>query len=118
LFVQRREYQFSFDLYSSNLCNKNLRNSLSTLVAYFSYYNPGGQSTPEFETLISKANSVQNQEERAQLYSELNEIQAEEVINLIPIVSIPVIYSMDKQVKGFEPNGFGKSVFSNIWIEQ
>ncbi|SEN03605.1 peptide/nickel transport system substrate-binding protein [Mesobacillus persicus] len=83
-----------------------------------SYLNPGKHSTPEIESLISKAASIYDNEERAELYKEISrKALLEEAIG-IPLVYEPMTSAMTQKVKGFEPNLMGKAIFSSIWVEE
>ncbi len=84
-----------------------------------SFFNAGEQTTPEFDELIVAANSTNDQEERAELYHEINRMQAlDEVVNIIPVMSVPIIYALNENVHGFAANGLGKSNFNSVWIEE
>lgn len=84
-----------------------------------SFFNAGNQTTPEFDKLILEANSIQDQDERAKIYHEINRMQAlDEVVNIIPVMSTPIIYAMNEKVHGFEPNGLGKSNYNSVWKEK
>jgi len=84
-----------------------------------SFFNAGDQSTEELDNLILQANSTNDQAERAKIYHKIDRIIAlDEVVNNIPVMSVPIIYGLDKKVHGFEPNGLGKSNYNSLWIEQ
>lgn len=83
-----------------------------------SYLNPGKYSTPEIESLISKAASTYDQEERAELYKEISKKALLEEAIGIPLVYEPMTSAMNHKVKGFEPNLMGKPIFSSIWMEE
>ncbi len=108
-----------FEAFSSGVAGKSDPHLLLEIwVAKDSFYNAGNHTTPELDKLIAEANATYDQTERGKLYSEINRIQSEEVINLLPVVSTPVIYAMNEKVKGFEPNGLVKSYFPSIWLEK
>ncbi len=92
--------------------------TINQLFSKDSFYNPGGYSTSEIESLISKAASTYDQDERATLYKEINEKAILEEAMIIPIIFEPVVSAMNQQVQGFEPNMMGKPVFSSIWLDQ
>lgn len=83
-----------------------------------SYLNPGKYSTPEIESLISKAASTYDNEERAELYKEISKKALLEEAIGIPLVFEPMISAMNQKVKGFEPNLMGKAIYSSIWVEE
>lgn len=83
-----------------------------------SFYNTGGHSTTEIESLIAEAAATYDQEKRAELYKEISKKAILEEAIAIPILFEPRISAMNKKVGGFEPNMQGKPVFSTIWMEQ
>lgn len=83
-----------------------------------SFYNTGGQTTPEIETLINEAALTYDQDKRGELYKEINEQALLEEAMTIPIIIEPVVTAMDQKVKGFEPSVLGKPIFSTMWVEE
>ncbi|MCA1026663.1 ABC transporter substrate-binding protein [Cytobacillus kochii] len=81
------------------------------------YYNAGGETTEIREELITKAASAYNQEDRAALYKEINEVAIHDDAMTIPIMFVPSIGVMSPQVKGFEGTLLGKPKFSFLWLE-
>ncbi|WP_087972419.1 ABC transporter substrate-binding protein [Oceanobacillus rekensis] len=92
--------------------------TINYLFASDSFYNVGGHSTEEIESLISQAASNYNQEERAELYKKINQKAVLEEAIMIPLFFELVTDAMNPSIKGYEPNMLGKPVFSTIWKEQ
>lgn len=83
-----------------------------------SFFNPGGYSTDEIESLITEAASTYDQAERAELYKKISEVGLLEEAMFIPLFFEPMTAAMNHSIKGFEPNLIGKPMFSTIWKEQ
>ncbi|PWA11813.1 ABC transporter substrate-binding protein [Pueribacillus theae] len=92
--------------------------TIKNLFARDSFYNAGGHSTDEIESLISEAAGTYEQEGRAKLYSEISQKALLEEAIMIPIFFEPRAAAMNQSIKGYEPNLLGKPIFSTIWKEQ
>lgn len=92
--------------------------TINYLFSKDSFFNTGGYSTPEIESLISEAASTYELDERAELYKKISRKAVLEEAIAIPVIFEPVTSAMNQKVKGFEPNRLGKPIFSNIWIEE
>jgi len=82
-----------------------------------SFYHVG-ESTEEIMKLISTAGSTYDQNDRADLYKEINKKALLEEGLTVPLIYPPEITVMKKEIKGFEPNLLGKPIFSTIKVEK
>ncbi|MCH6266325.1 ABC transporter substrate-binding protein [Bacillus sp. FJAT-50051] len=94
---------------------------LSLLNLYYgksSYYNPGRNNNPEFESLIQQAAGKSDNTERNKLLAEATVKIMQEDAAAIPLFFEPMIVAMSDKVKGYEPHQYGKPRFPFLWLEK
>ncbi|BCJ85517.1 ABC transporter substrate-binding protein [Effusibacillus dendaii] len=81
------------------------------------FYNAGGYTVPEKESLISQAAQETDQVKRAKLYDQINKIAIVQEAMDIPILFLKQTGAMNSHVKGFEPTALGKPRFAFLRLE-
>lgn len=105
-------------LYSAWTGRPDPQMTINYLFSKDSFFNTGGYSTEEIESLISEAASSYDQAERIKLYKEISKQALLEEAIAIPVIFEPITSAMNEKVKGFEPNMIGKPIYSNIWMDE
>jgi peptide/nickel transport system substrate-binding protein len=84
--------------------------------------NMPGYKDPKVEELIIKAAATYDRRERIKLYQELERILLKDQQVVLPLVNIPWIYGVRKNVHDFKPHKssflYIVSPWSNIWVEK
>lgn len=92
--------------------------TVSGMFANNSFYNAGGYSTPEIESLLAEASALYDQDERTELYKEITRLALLEEAITIPLFFNPTAAAMTTNIKGYVPNMYGKPIISTLWIEE
>lgn len=92
--------------------------TIKSLLAKDGFYNVGGISTDELDSLISESTQTYDQEERTEIYKDIYKIALEEEAIQIPIFFKESVAPMNNKVEGFEINMLGKPIFSSVKIEE
>ena len=79
----------------------------SSLFSSTSFYNAGSYAAPGMDDALAAAAAGQTQEERAEAFGKVTQINQEYVLWL-PFLSEPNVTAIDDKVRGLTPNAYGK----------
>lgn len=92
--------------------------SIAGMFGNDAFYNTGEHSTDELQALIDEAAEEYDQDKRAELYAEINEIAVKEEAIVIPIIFEPQVAAMNLDLQGFKQNLQAKPKFSETWLSE
>ncbi len=90
---------------------------LTSMLGTGEYTNPGKYSNPEFDKLLQQGLETQDQEERAAIYQQAQQIIVDEV-PVIPLYTSNTYEGLRTQVEGFEHSLTGRLTgLRSTWVE-